>query len=162
MSDPETEDQFYEVEAITDYRYNKGNHEFHVKWLEFPEDKNSWEPLSNLDCPFRIFEYFRNRYNKNCNSTETQVDTNDGKPDSFLNIFEHRGTPISNEKEPFNSANPRISFEIVKIDINTQKAEISFEGSSQHQELDLADLIKFSPSKVNQYLLDHPNNENQK
>lgn len=162
MSDPETEDQFYEVEAITDYRFNKGKHEFRVKWLEFPEDKNSWEPLSNLDCPFRIFEHFRNKYNQNCNSIETQTDANDGARESFISIFEHRGTPISNEKEKFNSANPRISFEIIKIDINTQKAEISFGGSNQHLELDLSALIKISPSKVNQYLLDHPNNDNQK
>lgn len=42
--------QYYEVEGIRDRRVNKetGNKEYFVKWKDWPEDTNTWEPVSNL------------------------------------------------------------------------------------------------------------------
>lgn len=40
----------FEVEKIVDYRLNKktGDEFYLVKWVDYPNSENTWEPLENL------------------------------------------------------------------------------------------------------------------
>jgi len=44
------DDEFYEVEAILGRKYNKRkrNYKYLVKWKNYSEDDNTWEPEENL------------------------------------------------------------------------------------------------------------------
>ena len=47
-------DEVYDVEAIANSRRaskSKGGVEYLVKWLDYGEEENTWEPLSGLDNP---------------------------------------------------------------------------------------------------------------
>ncbi|XP_028755652.1 chromo domain protein LHP1 [Neltuma alba] len=45
---PKLEDDFYEVETIRRKRIRKGQLQYLVKWRDWPETANTWEPLENL------------------------------------------------------------------------------------------------------------------
>ncbi|XP_031616854.1 heterochromatin protein 1-like [Contarinia nasturtii] len=51
----------YEVERIDGKRINMGVVEYFIKWKDYPENENTWEPTENLACPKLIEEY-----NKSC------------------------------------------------------------------------------------------------
>ncbi|KAL5532624.1 hypothetical protein ACEPAF_4398 [Sanghuangporus sanghuang] len=54
----------YEVEAIRDMRKRHGKWEYQVKWLGYPEEENTWEPVEGLrNAPEKLREYHeRNRW----------------------------------------------------------------------------------------------------
>jgi len=47
----------YNVESIVDKRVKKGNVEYLVKWIGFPQGDNTWEPREQLDCDEIISKY---------------------------------------------------------------------------------------------------------
>jgi len=50
----------YVVEDIRDKKVEKGKTLYFVKWKDWPEDTNTWEPVSNLDgCPELLEEFER-------------------------------------------------------------------------------------------------------
>ncbi|KAL5526401.1 hypothetical protein ACEPAF_8124 [Sanghuangporus sanghuang] len=54
----------YEVEVIRDMRKRHGKWEYQVKWLGYPEEENTWEPVEGLrNAPEKLWEYHeRNRW----------------------------------------------------------------------------------------------------
>uniref|UniRef100_A0A914XTR3 Chromo domain-containing protein n=1 Tax=Panagrolaimus superbus TaxID=310955 RepID=A0A914XTR3_9BILA len=44
----ETNGGTYEVENIIADRYNRGTHEFRIRWLGYPPDADTWEPEDSL------------------------------------------------------------------------------------------------------------------
>ena len=58
-----SEDQ-YEVEKIIGYRKVNKRHEYLVKWLNFDESENTWEPIRNLTNCKKLLKEFKER-NKN-------------------------------------------------------------------------------------------------
>jgi hypothetical protein len=62
MSDdqPDPPPQVFEVEKIIDHKNEDGELIFKVKWLGFPDEDNTWEPLYNLqNCNKLIEEYMK-------------------------------------------------------------------------------------------------------
>ncbi|CAH8381479.1 unnamed protein product [Eruca vesicaria subsp. sativa] len=46
---PKLPQEFYEVEAIRSKRFHKGKVQYLIKWRNWPETTNTWEPLKNLE-----------------------------------------------------------------------------------------------------------------
>ncbi|KAI7201342.1 hypothetical protein KC365_g18742, partial [Hortaea werneckii] len=55
----EQEDDEYEVEKIVDY--DRNSQRYLIKWKGYPSDENTWEPLTNLNCPKLLHQYHRRR-----------------------------------------------------------------------------------------------------
>ena len=55
------DDMEYFVEDILDHRgpQQRSKIEFLVKWLNYPSDKNTWEPYSNLRDVDKLHDYLR-------------------------------------------------------------------------------------------------------
>ena len=49
----------FEVEKVLSSRIcvDTSRHEFLVKWVGYPSDANSWEPVKNLNCPDKLSEF---------------------------------------------------------------------------------------------------------
>lgn len=47
----------YVVERILDKRIRNGITEYYLSWEGYPSSENTWEPMSNLDCPGLIQVY---------------------------------------------------------------------------------------------------------
>lgn len=52
-------DKEYHVEAIIGLKIHDGRTYYRVKWQDYPEDKNTWEPASNLSNAHRILNEYR-------------------------------------------------------------------------------------------------------
>ena len=48
----------YEVDRVLEHRWTTGSLFFKVKWVEFPDSSNTWEPELNLDCTEKVQVYF--------------------------------------------------------------------------------------------------------
>jgi len=53
----EDEEEEYVVEKIVKKRIIKGKTEYFIKWENYTEDDNTWEPEGNLECPDKIEEF---------------------------------------------------------------------------------------------------------
>ena len=56
---PVNPDAVYDVEMVLDYRNVRGRSEYLVKWLDYPDSENSWEPKKNLKCPEKLEAFHR-------------------------------------------------------------------------------------------------------
>ena len=53
---PDATNQEYDVEEITEY--DPITEEYYVKWLKYPAEDNTWEPIDNLlNCIIKVNEF---------------------------------------------------------------------------------------------------------
>jgi hypothetical protein len=62
--------KFYEVEGILDKKIIKGKTKYLIKWIGWPEEDSTWEPLENL----KSIDFMINHYENN--SKENLTDDN--------------------------------------------------------------------------------------
>lgn len=67
MTDEETDVETvasddYDVEAIRGWRFNLSldRREYFIKWLNYPESENTWEPRENMNCDSMLHEFEKN------------------------------------------------------------------------------------------------------
>jgi hypothetical protein len=51
---PVNPNAIYDVEEILDCQYIRGKVKYLIKWLDYPQSENTWEPKSALDCPEKL------------------------------------------------------------------------------------------------------------
>jgi hypothetical protein len=69
---PEHDADIYNIEKILDRRISKGIMMYLVKWLDWDDIHNSWEPESNLSCPEKLEAFYR------LNPTKPRKDSREG------------------------------------------------------------------------------------
>lgn len=62
--DGAVQEEEYVVERIVDKRTRNGVVEYFLKWKNYPDADNTWEPQDNLDCPALIDQYERSAAKK--------------------------------------------------------------------------------------------------
>jgi len=63
-SEPEEEADEYEVEQVVDVRTKHGKKEYRIKWKNYSENDNTWEPEEHLDCEDLIKKFEEKRKSK--------------------------------------------------------------------------------------------------
>uniref|UniRef100_A0A7N0U5D9 Chromo domain-containing protein n=1 Tax=Kalanchoe fedtschenkoi TaxID=63787 RepID=A0A7N0U5D9_KALFE len=58
---PKLAEGFYEIEAVRRKRVRKGVLQYLIKWRDWPETANTWEPLENLQSCSDVIEAFEER-----------------------------------------------------------------------------------------------------
>jgi hypothetical protein len=56
----DVENPIYTVEAIVDHRGTPGRYSYLVKWKDYPDSQNTWEPQSSFLDDLVIKEYWKN------------------------------------------------------------------------------------------------------
>ncbi|XP_025208759.1 heterochromatin protein 1-like isoform X2 [Melanaphis sacchari] len=56
----ETKDIYYVVENILNFRTNNGYNEYFLKWKDYDDSYNTWEPEENLNCS-HLVENFKQK-----------------------------------------------------------------------------------------------------
>lgn len=68
----------YNVESIVDKRVKKDTVEYLIKWIGFPNNDNTWEPLEFLDCYDIISKYEEDISKKNKKEKKTDLKSASG------------------------------------------------------------------------------------
>ncbi|XP_038046401.1 chromobox protein homolog 1-like [Patiria miniata] len=78
--DEEEEEEEYQVEKVLNKRVKGGQVEYLLKWKGYPDEQNTWEPETNLDCPELIQMY--NDSVKQLTQSKRKLTVNGGDGDS--------------------------------------------------------------------------------
>merc|ERR1711935_110496 len=65
----------YEVDRIINDRVEKGEKQYLIRWKNFGADDDTWEPVSNLDCPEIISLYEQNKKNSAAAKAESKKES---------------------------------------------------------------------------------------
>ena len=67
-------DKEYTVEKIVDRRIVKGKYEYLIKWEDYPDSENTWEPLKNLGSIKDLVDEYDKQFPKEKNENEKKND----------------------------------------------------------------------------------------
>jgi hypothetical protein len=62
--EPENEPDVYDVEKVLDSRVSGRTVEYLIKWLDYDDIHNTWEPRANLSCPEKLADFHRQNPNR--------------------------------------------------------------------------------------------------
>jgi len=78
----------YEVEKIVDKRMAKGKPEYYVKWKNWPDSDNTWEPIANLESSQDLIDEYEEKLKKK--TGEKRKSETDKKSDKSAKKTESR------------------------------------------------------------------------
>jgi hypothetical protein len=79
-------DKEYTVEKIVDRRMVKGKYEYLIKWEDYPESENTWEPLKNLGSIKELVDEYDKEFPKEkTDKTEKTESSEKNEKNEYLN-----------------------------------------------------------------------------
>lgn len=91
----------YEVEEILDRRIRNGAVEYLLKWEGYPASENSWEPESNLECPWLI-QLFEEDHGPVHGQSSVPMITGEDSTDTEVDDEEHEDDVEENKEDEEN------------------------------------------------------------
>ncbi len=108
----------YLVEAIRDCRIIDGKKQYYVKWEDYDESQNTWEPMKNLKNVYYMIEEFeRNRMNSDVSYIESSDCIQENERRDISDLFDD------------DENDPRIPKKILKVEKINNKlhSKVKFE-----------------------------------
>ncbi|XP_022084680.1 chromobox protein homolog 1-like [Acanthaster planci] len=73
----EEDEEEYQVEKVLGKRIKGGQVEYLLKWKGYPDDQNTWEPETNLDCP-ELIQIYEDSVKQSQSKRKSTVNGGDG------------------------------------------------------------------------------------
>ena len=135
MDSSDSDEEFYEVEKIVNHRQGPKGIEFYVKWKNYPNSENTWEPRENFGESSNdlINAYFQslNRTNKASTDSTKKIKESKHKKDSS----DHSEKP-QKELKPAKPEPPVSPSKPIEPQTNSQEKEIKAQQQSHAESKD--------------------------
>lgn len=134
----ELEEEVYHVEKILKKRIrDDGTVLYFLKWYDYPDEENTWEPLENLNCPLLIQKFEEEYEAKNKNGSTSSESQQTGTPAKEPKKSKARQKPTGKKPPP---AEPSTS----------KEAPPKVNGENEHQQdsvnMDMDEELEVGPS----------------
>jgi hypothetical protein len=152
-SECESDDTFeeFDVEVIRKWRYNRKtkSREFFIKWRGYPEEENTWEPESHLNCP-EPMEAFRRSLSK-----RELAYFNAKNPDDLTGL--QRNANIKSIGSDASSIPPLVTASTSKAKPRKENCKFVLmivfdDGEKQAEEVTIDDLFRHQPERAFEWI----------
>lgn len=150
------EEEVFVVEKILDrYKDSEGGLFYLIKWLNYPDEDNTWEPEANLSCPEKVTEFEANYVEKN-QKDKTAEKVKPASPSDDPSPMEHDDSPRSREESSDQSFSGPTHIEDISVaqsggSGDTCVRETRNRSAKKRASQEIADTLKPGSSRIRTY-----------